>query len=283
MAYGDTDSIAISLEDIFTLCPKEQQKLFNENINERIDFLDFFAANKIKPKIDQAIKDIEKQLNCFTNICSMKREAIADKIIVTGKKHYIMNVFDSEGVRFTTPYKKIVGIESVKSSTPKLCRTLIKNTIDYFFTHDNDFLIKIIEDSKKQLIATKDLASICFPRSVNGLTKYYDEKILYTKGTPLQVRGALVFNQWIKKNNLQYKYTPIQEGEKIKFAYLKLPNPFHENVIAWSSSEPPIEIELEKFIDYDQHFQIGYLNAIQSIIEAISWSMSKVQSTDDWF
>ena len=76
LAYGDTDSIAVSLEDIFALCPKEQQILLNENINERIDFLDFFAVNKLKPKIDQTIKEIEKQLNCFTNICSMKREAI---------------------------------------------------------------------------------------------------------------------------------------------------------------------------------------------------------------
>lgn len=283
LAYGDTDSCAICLEDIFTLCPKEQQKLFNENINERIDFLDFFAKTKIKPKIDQAIKEIETQLNSFPKILSMKREAIADKIIVTGKKHYIMNVFDSEGVRLSSPYKKIVGIESVRSSTPPLCRNLIKNTIDYFFTHDNDFLIKVIADSKKQLSETKDLSSICFPRGVQGLTKYYDEKSLYTKGTPLQVRGALVFNQWIKKNNLQYKYTPIQEGDKIKFAYLKLPNPFHENVIAWSSPEPPVEIQLEKFIDLDQHFQIGYLNSIQKITEAISWSITKIESCDDWF
>ena len=213
----------------------------------------------------------------------MKREIIADKIIITGKKHYIMNVYDSEGVRYNTPVKKIMGIESVKSSTPVLYRSMIKDTIDYFFTHDNEYLLRVIADCKNKSDTEKDISSICFPRSVNGLTKYHDENALCKKGTPLQVRGALVFNKWIKDNKLQYKYTPIQDGDKIKFAYMKLPNPLHENVISWSSNTPPDEIQLEKYIDLEQHFQIGYLNPIQKIVEAISWVLTKIESCDDWF
>lgn len=281
----DTDSIGCTLEDIFNLLSEEENNQLKE-IQARIDFLDFFAEQKLHPKIQEAITLIESQLNAFPGYLSMKRENIADAIIVTGKKHYIMNVFDKEGVRYQIPKKKIMGIESVKSSTPSLCRTLIKETIDYFFTHDNEYLINIIQTCKEKLFKETDLSLITFPRGVQNIKKYTyigPGKELYTKGTPIHVRGALQYNKFIIENNLKNKYNLIQEGEKVKFAYLKLPNPLNENVIAWNTTEVPKELNLEKYLDYDQHFQIGYLNPIQKILDAIGWVAYKIENSNDWF
>ena len=226
----DTDSIFLTLADIFLLLSPEEKEALSD-IQPRIDFLDFFAKEKIQPKIKSTIALIENQLNSFLGFLDMKRENIGDSVIVTGKKRYIMNVYDSEGVRYQIPKKKIMGIESVRSSTPPLCRQLIRDTIDFFFTNDNVFLIKIIDKCKKKIFQEKDLSLICFPRGVNGLEKYSDTSktdAFYTKGTPKHVRGSLVFNKWLKEKKMESKYTSIQEGEKIKFAYLKMPNPFRE-------------------------------------------------------
>lgn len=285
IALSDTDSIACVLEDVFTLFTPEQNKQFND-IQERINFLDQFAQTKIQPKINQVIQSIETQLNGFSGNLSMVRENISDKVIVTGKKHYIMNVYDSKGFRYQKPKKKIMGIESVKTSTPKLCRNLINETIDYFFTADNAKLIKDVDEVRTKIYKETDLSLISFPRGVQNLEKYSLEsegKEGYASGTPIHVRGSLRFNKWIKENKLQNKYNFIQEGEKIKFAYLKMPNTFNEHVIAWNTSTVPKEFNLEKYIDYEQHFQIGYMNTIQKILDAVGWFAKIQNNVDDWF
>lgn len=258
----------------------------NSSIQERIDFIDLFSKKTLLPKIQSTISSIESSFNSFPNFLFMKRENICSSVIVTGKKHYIMNVYDSEGVRFQEPKKKIMGIESVKASTPPLMRNLIGHTINFFFTHSNDYLIKIIEECKSKVFNEKDISKICFPKTVNGLQKYSDissSESLYIKGCPIHVKGSLRFNKWIKENRLSNKYQGIQEGEKIKYAYLKLPNILKESVIAWSSSEPPKELKLESMIDFEQHFQIGYMNPIQKLLDAMGWKNKKVVSANDLF
>ena len=285
IALADTDSIVCILEDVFNSFSNDEQKMFSD-IQKRIDFIDFFANEKIQPKINQIISAIENQLNGFPGFISMVRENISNAIIVTGKKHYIMNVYDAKGFRYTEPKKKIMGIESVKTSTPKLCRNLINDTIDFFFTKDNEFLIKHIQKIKDIIFKEKDLSLISFPRGVQNLKKYSLEdqgKEGYASGTPIHVRGSLRYNKWIKQNNLQNKYNYIQEGEKIKFAYLKLPNVFNEHVIAWNTSTIPKELQLEKFIDKEQHFQIGYMNVIEKLLEAVGWVDKTQNNIDDWF
>lgn len=283
---SDTDSLGFTLDDVFLLLSKEEQKKLNSSIQDRVDFIDLFSKETLLPKIQSTISSIESSFNAFPNFLFMKRENICSAVIVTGKKHYIMDVYDSEGVRYQEPKKKIMGIESVKASTPPLMRNLIKYTINFFFTHSNDHLIKIIGECKSKIFNEKDIVKICFPKTVNGLQKYSDvssSDALYTKGTPLHVKGSLLFNKWIKENRLSNKYESIQEGEKIKYAYLKIPNLLKESVIAWSSSEPPKELKLETMLDFEQHFQIGYMNPIQKLLDAVGWVDAKIVSANDLF
>lgn len=283
---SDTDSIGINLEDISNLFKTQCGEDFS-SLEERINFLDFFSKEKILPKINSILKDIEKRFNGNEGILGMKRENICSSIIITGKKHYIMNVYDKEGIRYSEPKKKIMGIECVKSSTPQLMRNLIKETIDYFFTHSNNDLIKIINDCENKIYSEKDFSKIAFPKTVNGLKKYSSStqtnNFLYEPKTPLHVRGSLRFNKWLKDNRLETKYSPIQEGEKIKYVYLKLPNIIKEDVIAWSSSDPPKELKLETMIDFERHFQIGYMNPIKTLLTAVGWKEKETISMSDLF
>jgi len=267
----DTDSVVLELSDLFIDS--------DIPVEDRIDILDNFAKQTVQPHIEKTIKRIETILNSFPKLLSMKREIIANKTIVLAKKRYIMNVFDKEGVRFKEAKKKIMGIEAVRSSTPPLCKDMIKNTLDVFFTSDNEHILNFIEECRRRFFAEEDLAKISFPRGLQSLSDYENK----TQSIPIHVSAAFAFNKFIKEQNLTKKYEIIKSGEKIKFCYLTIPNPFHSHVIGWTTTWCPKELELEKFIDKNKHFQVGYLNGIESIITAIGWQTELSSDLNDMF
>ena len=81
---------------------------------------------------------------------------------------------------------------------------------------------------------------------------------------------------------LENKYSPIQNGEKIKFCYLKIPNPIHENVISFINAFP-VESELQKFIDHDLQFEKSFLDPLKIILDVINWQVEKQSSLESFF
>jgi hypothetical protein len=211
----------------------------------------------------------------------MKRENIADRGIWTAKKRYILNVWDSEGVRYEEPKMKIMGLETARSSTPAFYRDKLKKAFTIIINKSNDELIKFINDVKVET-KKRDIAEISFPRGLNGLSKYKSSSNLYSKGTPIHVRGALLYNHHISKLKLGNKYPVIQEGEKIKFCYLKKPNPIGENVIAYLQTMPK-EFNLEKYIDYDLQFNKSFLEPLRNVVETIGWQVERKGTLESFF
>ena len=251
-----------------------------ENKQKIIDFLDKVAEDKLQKVIDKSCKDIKNYLNCRSQKMQMKRESIADKAIWTAKKRYILNVYDSEGVRYEKAKLKLQGIEAVKSSTPEVCRQKIKDAINLILTKSQNDLHQYITSFKSEF---KNLPpeSIAFPRGCNGISTYADNKTIFKKGTPIHVRGALVYNRVIKDKHLDKKYPCIQEGDKIKFIYLKTPNPVQQNVITMSEEGLPQELNLHKYIDYELQFEKTFIDPLKIILDAINWSTKKTMSFDD--
>jgi DNA polymerase elongation subunit (family B) len=211
----------------------------------------------------------------------MKRESIADKGIWTAKKRYILNVFDSEGVRYKEPKLKIMGIESVRSSTPQWCRENIQALIKTIIATDEQTVIKCIDDYRT-VFKTLTFNEIAFPRGVKGLSKYKSSKDIYIKATPIHVRGTLLYNHQLRTRGLTKKYEIIKDGEKVKFAYLKEPNILGENVIA-IATVLPTEFDLERFIDYDLQFDKSFLQPIKNILDAIGWKSENISSLESFF
>jgi DNA polymerase elongation subunit (family B) len=193
----------------------------------------------------------------------------------------MLNVYDSEGVRYSEPKMKIMGIEAVKSSTPKFCRGKIKEAIKIIMKSNESDLREYIDNVKKEFLSLSP-EDIAFPRGVNNLKTYSSNISIYTKGTPIHVRGSLVYNNLLKKNDLLKKYTEIHEGEKIKFLYLKEPNMIRENIISFNSILPP-ELKLHEFIDYNLQFQKTFIEPISTILDAISWSLENKSTLDSFF
>jgi len=272
---SDTDSIYIRLGEVV-------DKIFKDKSDTRkiVKVMDRFCEETIQPQIDKSFDKLAKYVNAYEQKMIMKREVIANKGIWTAKKRYILNVYNDEGVELKQPKLKIMGIEAVKSSTPAPCRVKIKEALNIIMNDDEDTLIKFIENFRKEF---KSLPphEIAFPRSCNNLKKYSSTTTIYQKSTPMHVRGALLYNNLLKKNKLK-KYETVQEGDKIKFIKLKEPNSLREDVISFISVLPK-EFDLHKYIDYDSQFDKSFLEPLRFIVNAIDWSFERQSTLDDFF
>ena len=270
---SDTDSIYVNMEPVV--------KLLNiTDINSIVDTLDKFCDAKIQKVLNKSFDDLGSYLNVSSQKMHMKRETIANKGIWKAKKMYILNAYDIEGVRFETPELKIMGIEAVRSSTPASCRKSIKDALRVIMNEDEESTQRFIENFRNSFM-NMPFEKVAFPRGMNGMEKYKDGNS-YAKGTPIHVRGALVYNFLLRKSNLTDKYPMIGNGDKVKFCYLKLPNPIHENVISVLGELPP-ELNLEKYIDYNTQFQKAFLEPVKSILDTIDWSTEKRNTLESFF
>ena len=272
---SDTDSIYLTLDK---LVEKVCQGKTKEQI---INFIDKVVDSKIEPFIEKCFNEVAEYTNAFQQKMVMKREVIADKGIWTAKKRYILNVLDEEGIRLEKPKLKIMGIEAVKSSTPEVCRGKIKECINMIMTKEESDVQKFIADFKKDFFTMRS-EQISFPRSCNNLKKYRDSNNVFIKGTPIHVKGSLIYNHKIKDMNLDYKYPYINDGDKIKFIKLLEANPFKFDVISYVTKLPS-EFNLEKFIDYETQFEKTFIDPISFILNAIGWSPEPKATLESFF
>jgi DNA polymerase elongation subunit (family B) len=273
---SDTDSVYLTLDALV-----ESHFSTITDKNKIVGALDRVCIDLIEPLIDECYEELADYLNVFQQKMIMKREVIADKGIWTAKKRYMLNVYDSEGVRYDEPKLKVMGIESVRSSTPSACRERLRESIELIMNESEDVVVDYIEDFKKEF-STLDSSEIAFPRAVRGLKKYHSSSDLYIKSTPIQVKGSLIYNNVLNKNGLSKVYPTINEGENIKFLYLKEPNPTYDKVIAFID-ELPEEFGLNKYIDYDTQFNKGYLEPIKSILDVMGWEHERVSTLEGFF
>ena len=274
---SDTDSIYLNLGPLVTkfLSAKSDDK------TAVVSLLDKICQDKLEPFIEQSYQDLADYVQAYEQKMIMKRENIADRGIWTAKKRYILNVHDSEGVRYAEPKLKIMGIEAVKSSTPAPCRQAIKDALKVVMKGTEDEAIDFIENFRKEFKSLPP-EDISFPRSVSEVTKYKSNRGIYEKGTPIHCRGALLFNHHVKRLGLEGKYSLIKNGEKIKFCYLRSPNPIHENVMSFIQDFPR-ELGLEKYVDYDLQFEKSFLDPLKIILDVIGWGVEKTVNLESFF
>ena len=205
----------------------------------------------------------------------------SNKGIWTAKKRYILNVYDNEGVRYTKPKIKVMGLEMVKSSTPMVVRDKMYELVELIVSTDEEIVQKFIADFKQEFLKLPP-EDISFPRGLNGLNEYSDAKTIYKKGTPIHVKGAILYNHYLKEYNITNKYPLLKEGEKLKFTYLKVPNPFKDTVISFPTRLPK-EFELQNYVDYETQFEKTFIDPVQIILTSIGWNTEKKSTLEDFF
>jgi len=274
---SDTDSIYLHMGPLVEVVYKGREK----NVESIVTFLDKVCQVELEKYISDSYEALATYVNAYEQKMFMKRETIAERGIWTAKKRYMLNAWDIEGVRFAEPKLKMMGIEAVKSSTPAPCRKMIKDAISIIMNESEEnvqaYIKKMRVDFRKM-----NPADVAFPRTCNNVGKYRSHMTIYQKGTPIHVRGSLLFNHYIKENNLLSKYNVINNGEKIKFCYLKSPNPIRENVISFIN-DFPVELGLAPYVDYDLQFDKSFIEPLKAILDAIGWSVEKLATLESFF
>ena len=274
---SDTDSIYLRLGELV-------KKYYTKDVSDKqriIQFMDKICEDKIQPYIDRSYDELAEYVHAYAQKMQMKREGLSDKGIWTAKKRYILNVYNNEGVQYNEPKMKVMGLEMIKSSTPSAIREKMRLAIKLMVNGTQDDIHRFIGDFRKEF-KKLPVEEISFPRGLNGLNNYSDAATLYKKGTPIHVKGAILYNHNLKQKNLTKKYPLIQEGEKVKFTYLKMPNPFKDTVISYPSRLPK-EFDLQEYIDYDMQFDKAFLEPIKVILDCMKWTTEKTSSIEDFF
>jgi len=274
---SDTDSIYVSLEGLVN-------KVFGEkdvDVNAVVSFLDKASQGKIVPYIGSCYEDLAEYMNAYSQKMNMTREIIADKGIWTTKKRYALNVYDSEGVRYSQPKLKMMGLETVKSSTPAICRTRMTEAIKLMMNGTQEDMYEFVSKFRSEFNSLP-LEDIAFPRGVNGVDKYDDGRGMCIKGTPIHVRGSLLYNRLLNTHALTKKYPIIHNGDKIKFVYLNEPNPVTEFVISVVDKLPD-EFCLDEYIDYDLQFEKAFLDPLTSMLDHMGWKPKEESTLNDFF
>jgi DNA polymerase elongation subunit (family B) len=260
---SDTDSVYLRLGNLVRAAAQGKSE------EEIVRFLDKSCKEIIEPFIKKAYETLASKMNAHANKMVMEREVIADVGVWTAKKRYMLNVHNSEGVQYDEPKMKIMGIETTRSSTPMVVRQKLKDAIKLVLTGTEDQVIDFIDDFKQEFKKYSP-DEIAFPRGCNNLITYQDETHIYRKSTPIAVKGALIYNHFLKKMKLTDRYYAINEGDKVKFLYLAVPNPFQNTVISFPGSSPK-EFELKDYADYDKQFAVSFLEPLKNILEKVGW------------
>lgn len=266
----DTDSVYVNMSPFVE----------HSNPKDPVEYLSQVAEQVIEPVLDAKFEDLHYRMNSYTRRMVMGREVIAKTGVWTAKKRYALSVYDDEGVRLADPKLKIMGIQAIQSSTPMIVRQWLKEAITLILQGDRDPVIDYIVKRRAEFktLSPEDIAA---PRGVNEVDKYIEGDNV-KKGTPINSRAAIVYNRAIKDAGLDRKYELIRPGDKMKFVFMRTPNPLKSNVLGFLNIYPR-ELKLEHYIDYETQFDKVFTSALEPIMTAIGWSMQEETSLEDFF
>lgn len=278
IVYTDTDSIYVCLDDVVN-----RMGFAEKSTAETVEMLDNFCKSKMMPILNKGYDELQRHCNSRDQKMIMAREVISDNSVFCSKKHYALSVWNSEGVAFSEPYIKNIGLHVVKSSTPQIVRSAMNKTISLILNSTESDVQKYIKEFKKVFIKNK-VEDISFPRGVNGMEdKYCDALGDFLSGVtvPINSRAAITYNKALKAKGLD-NYQEIVAGDKIKYVYIELPNQINTNVMGFIDMLPP-EFNLHDSIDWDLMYLKVYLAPMREIINLIGWSVEPIASLESFF
>jgi DNA polymerase elongation subunit (family B) len=273
--YGDTDSMYFTMEKFVEKYCKDK------NDQDVVTYIENFVFKILQPELNKRLEKLAMSMGAKESKIDFKLECIGTTLIMTAKKKYAFDVLYAEGVRYEEPKMKVMGIEIVRSSTPGAIKDYLKKTLELTLRSTEKEVQKYIAEVKSSFLQ-KTLREVACPIGINGLDTYSDRANIYSKGTPMHVRGALLYNHHLQQRGLDKKYPLIGDGEKVKFVMLKQPNTIHENVIAFPNNLPS-ELGLEKYFDVKTQYEKVFLTPINRILEAVGWSAIERVNLEEFF
>jgi DNA polymerase elongation subunit (family B) len=269
--YIDTDSVFYSALPMVT---------------KRYPDLDIRNVDKMSKAILQIANEVQIYLNGSYNyfakkFCNLdkhrfdiKQEVIAKSGLFVTKKRYGLKIINDNGKKVNK--MMIKGLDIVRSSFPIAMREMLSKVLeDVLMDVPKDKLDKFILNFKNSM-KLMDFDKIAMPTSVKGIKKYRDSEggifHTYKLGTPVHVKSSLFYNDLLKYFKITKKYSPIYNGEKIKWVYLKN-NPIGLETVAYKGHEDPPQILdfIRQYINPDKIYKQALHKKIMMLYEALGW------------
>jgi hypothetical protein len=273
--YGDTDSNYFTVDRFVEKAFKNKP---DASKIEKVDFCNRFYEQVVDKFVQKSIDDFGKEYNAYnTDVIGSEREIIADAGVWTAKKKYFARVIDSEGVRYKEPKLKVMGLDIIRSGTPTFVKKKLKESLNIILDSDVDSMIAW-KDAVKLEFMKQPLSDIAKTQGVSNID-YAPGAV----GVPMGARSVLVHNEYIKKLGIENEIQLLDAGNKVKIMYLKEPNIFGSNVIAWGDEKFEEYLLDANCVDYDLCFEKYFLSPLELMTTALKWDIRKeTQSLDDW-
>ena len=267
--YIDTDSLFFSFDEIIShngikfsengLVTDDMYKLIDEASDHLNSEILKWGANEFNSKDCRIV---------------FKREKICDVAMLLRKKHYILHILDNEGI--ACDKFKYTGVDVVKSTMPKKVKPYVKKIAEILLTTmNNEKTNNAVTEAHEQFLKLP-LEEIATIKGIKNYEKYSKlcNEFQTTKGMPNHVKAAYYYNLLIERLELDNKYEKIQSGDKIKLFYLKKPNRFGIDAIAFKYYYPD-EFKSLFEPDYEKMFDKVIFSPVQKFFEAVNWIPQK--------
>lgn len=265
--YSDTDSVFISLENIFNLGFYEHP---DYKIVRKI-ILDIYEK-KLKNYINTMMEKYAAKYG-VTNLQYFELEKIATAGIFLKKKKYVYDPIWKMPNIDLEPLKKIqiTGVEIIRSETPIFMAENLSKLLIYIFQHNKNIdmsdLIKKLKQMKEEY-RYDSLDRVCCHSTANNYNEYVlndREFLTLGKKCPVHIRGAGFYNYLLNQSpKFKKKYELIKSNEKISWYYTK---DTRCNSVAFPKGTTPTEILPE--VDYDYMFNKKLLVPLNRFISII--------------
>jgi DNA polymerase elongation subunit (family B) len=268
--YCDTDSLFVSAIPLINHRFKGEEMseiLMTQRISE--------IATEVQKYLNNSYDYFAKKFcNLDKHRFEIKQELIAKSGLFVTKKRYGLKIINDNGKKVNKMMVK--GLDTVRSSFPIAMREMLSKVLeDILMDVPKEQLDKFIINFKDSM-RLMDFNKIAIPTSVKGIKKYRvknsDLFKGYKLGTPIHVKSSLSYNDLLKYNKISKRYSPIHNGDKIRWVYLKN-NPIGLETVAFKGHEDPPEILnfIRKFIHPDKIYRQALHKKIMMLYESLGW------------
>jgi len=286
-AYVDTDSNYFNAEPLLLhLYPDFEEKTDNEK-DEILEKVALYYQDLISNHYDTLAKEC---FNVEEHRLEMKTECVIRSAYFRATRRYAQWITKQEGIVKET--LDVKGLEYKKSNFPKVFGSFFKQVVeDILKGYKQKEIDKRILDFKKEILTQIPIEQLGNPTAVKTLNKYIERKpvggeafTVVSKGAPASVRATIKYNDLLKYWKLDNKHSPILQGDKVKWIYLKK-NPYNIEALAYLDFDIPDKIRefLDKFADKEKVFDTILLNKLEGLYDDLGWKLNTNPYVNQFF
>ena len=286
-AYVDTDSNYFNAEPLLNHLYPNFETLADEEKDDKLEKIALYYQDYISNHYDNLARAC---FNVEHHRLEMKTEAVIRSAYFRAPRRYAQWITKQEGIK--KEVLDVKGLEYKKSNFPKVFGNFFKNALEDVLkgTPQGD-IDKRILDFKKKILHDMPIEELGNPTGVKTLNKYIERKpvgaeafTVIRKGAPAAVRATIKYNDLLNYWQLSKKHSPVVQGDKVKWIYMKK-NPYNIEALAYLDFDMPDKIRdfLNRFADKEKVFDTILLNKLEGFYSDLGWRLTTNPYVNQFF